>query len=213
MSKVYEVYHCYHKGELVYVGQGIKGRSKHCDSGCSHVYELNKLHFTGDGEPLKVVIVKISDSKAEVENIEKEHIMCLKPKLNTVFTNNDKRQKRARTGKDIKRSLLDFRDEIVPKHPTDRFVEKYNLLCEDFYDFYGYEKILEGGFRFYSAETFKDFGKPTLMYLSRYLRKPRTNYETDNSPYALFCRGLLYLYDIDLKSLLYNRSQKDFLTY
>ena len=56
-------------------------------------------------------------------------------------------------------------------------------------------------------------GKLTLMYLSRYLRKPHTNYETDNSPYALFCRGLLYLYDIDLKSLLYNRSQKDFLTY
>ena len=58
--------------------------------------------------------------------------MCLNPKLNTVFTNNDKRQKRARVGKDIKRNLLGFRDEIVPKYPTDRFVEKIQFVVRGF---------------------------------------------------------------------------------
>ena len=47
MSKenCYEVYICKVDGEIVYIGSGKHGRHKHCTSGCSHVYELNKMHF------------------------------------------------------------------------------------------------------------------------------------------------------------------------
>ena len=44
---MYEVYMCKLNDEVLYVGQGASGRHKHCNSGSSHVYELNKLHFQG----------------------------------------------------------------------------------------------------------------------------------------------------------------------
>ena len=34
MTKIYELYQCEYKGEIVYIGQGKKGRHKHCNSGC-----------------------------------------------------------------------------------------------------------------------------------------------------------------------------------
>jgi len=40
-----EVYLCYLEDEIVYVGSGKLNRHKHCNSGISHVYELNRLHF------------------------------------------------------------------------------------------------------------------------------------------------------------------------
>ena len=40
---MYEVYVCKLNDEVLYVGQGKLGRHKHCNSGCSHVYELYKL--------------------------------------------------------------------------------------------------------------------------------------------------------------------------
>lgn len=210
MSKVYEVYYCYYKGELVYIGQGIKGRNTHCNSGCSHVYELNRLHFTGGEWALDIKIVKVSNDREEVKRIEKEAIMCFKPRLNTVFTEKGKkRQDKARQGKMVKKDLLSYRDEIVGKHPTDRFIEKYNILCEDFFNFYGLDRILSGDIKLYSVDSFMEFSENRLMYLSRYLRKPKSNYKKDNSPYALFSRALLALHQIDLKGLLHNRTMTD----
>lgn len=208
MSKVYEVYYCYHNGELIYIGQGIKGRSKHCNSGCSHVYDLNRLHFTGGVNSLEVRIVKVSDSKKEVEQLEKEAILCLKPRLNTVYTERSKlREKRAKQAKDIKKELLKYKDRVVSKYPTDRFMEKYKILCEDFFVFYGFESIMNGDIKLYSVDSFKEFSEDSLMYLSRYLRKPKSNYKEDNNPYALFSRAMLELYNVELKSLLHTRTK------
>ena len=47
MSKHFEVYICKLDGNIIYIGSGANGRHKHCNSGCSHVYDLNKLHFEG----------------------------------------------------------------------------------------------------------------------------------------------------------------------
>lgn len=44
---VYLVYKVIVDNNIVYVGEGRVGREKHAISGCSHVYELNKLHFEG----------------------------------------------------------------------------------------------------------------------------------------------------------------------
>ena len=46
-QKLYVVYIASHNGEIYYVGHGVYGREKHVNSGCSHVYELNKMHFQG----------------------------------------------------------------------------------------------------------------------------------------------------------------------
>lgn len=40
------VYAAKYNGEIIYIGSGVNGREKHCISGCSHVYELNRLHFS-----------------------------------------------------------------------------------------------------------------------------------------------------------------------
>ena len=43
---MYEVYICKLGDDTVYIGQGVKGRHKHCISGKSHVYELNEIFFS-----------------------------------------------------------------------------------------------------------------------------------------------------------------------
>ena len=63
----YEVYICYLGSEIVYVGSGRIGRHEHCNSGTSHVYELNKLHFEGVVFDVKVRYVKTKETSLEQE--------------------------------------------------------------------------------------------------------------------------------------------------
>lgn len=88
-TKSYEVYECYNGTELVYIGQGCVGRHKHCNSGVSHVYELNKLHFEG-----VVFNVKVEPcaTKDEALKIEFEKIQRYNPKLNVALTPKDNRR-------------------------------------------------------------------------------------------------------------------------
>lgn len=207
MSKVYEVYYCYHGETLMYIGQGIKGRHKHCDSGCSHVYGLNKLHFLEGVGALEVRIVKVSGDKKEVERLEREAISCLKPKLNSVFTEkNSHRNNSAKESKNLRRDVLEFRDRVSSANQTEGFICKYKNLCEDFFCFYGYSDIISGNVKLYSRDAFKEFGESSLMYLSRYLRKPNSNYELDNNPYALFCRAIENKTKLNLANVLHTRT-------
>lgn len=80
----YEVYVCKFKGEVVYVGQGLIGRSKHCNSGVSHVYELNKIHFSETTNVLVTDVVKFFKNKESALALENELILKLKPKFNKV---------------------------------------------------------------------------------------------------------------------------------
>lgn len=79
---VFEVYVCSYNNENLYVGQGKSGRHKHCNSGCSHVYELNKLHF--DGVVFDVEVVFVDSDASKVLDMEKKLIRDLKPKFNVV---------------------------------------------------------------------------------------------------------------------------------
>ena len=67
-------------GDVLYVGQGKLGRHQHCNSGVSHVYGLNRLHF-GKVE-FKVEVVETFKTKAESEKREVELIKELNPKFN-----------------------------------------------------------------------------------------------------------------------------------
>lgn len=75
----YIVYIAHDGSTPVYVGEGFEQRHKHVNSGCSHVYQLNKDHF--DGVVYEIEIIKLS-SKQEAEELESIFIEMLKPKYN-----------------------------------------------------------------------------------------------------------------------------------
>ena len=83
----FEVYSCYYEGKLLYVGSGAINRHKHCNSGCSHVYGLNKLHFEGAVFDIKLRYFETKEESLEVEKaLIREHL----PKLNSVHTSRNK---------------------------------------------------------------------------------------------------------------------------
>lgn len=89
-QKLYVVYTAYIGRTIYYIGQGTLGREKHVNSGCSHVYELNKMHFEG-----KVFELRLEkyQTKEEAAKREEELIREKRPKFNKAFLD-DKRTRR-----------------------------------------------------------------------------------------------------------------------
>ena len=58
-QKLYVVYTAYIGRTIYYIGQGTLGREKHVNSGCSHVYELNKMHFEDKVFELRLENIKL----------------------------------------------------------------------------------------------------------------------------------------------------------
>lgn len=82
MSNVYYVYILYHRGVPVYVGMGKNDRWKHGNSGKSHVYELNRVHFLEGRDALSCRIVKSNLSKESALKLEKSIILETKSPFN-----------------------------------------------------------------------------------------------------------------------------------
>lgn len=76
----YLVYAAKHDDEIVYIGSGVNGRERHCISGCSHVYELNKLHF--NNKNISVTVMERFETKDESLAREKVLIEKYKPRYN-----------------------------------------------------------------------------------------------------------------------------------
>lgn len=165
---MYEVYICKLNDEILYVGQGYSGRHKHCTSGCSHVYELNKLHFSGL-IPI-VEVVHIDSRKDRVLELEKSLIKNLKPKYNVVYNENPK-------------PFFDIR--VFKKHIEQKdskvyysYLSQLHLGYEDFKHIY---KSIDFrcGFKYDTArkyETRKLYGMRTLS----------SNYYGTNPTYSLY---------------------------
>ena len=81
---MYEVYECKLKDTCLYVGSGKAGRHAHCTNGISHVYGLNRLHFSG--VELSVNVLMLFETKQGAMNYEIEMINLNKPKFNKVFS-------------------------------------------------------------------------------------------------------------------------------
>ena len=81
--KGYEVYVCTLDKDVLYIGSGRLNRHKHCNSGTSHVYELNKLHFEG-----KIFDVKLKFFSTKEESLEEEKRLISQhlPRFNIVHT-------------------------------------------------------------------------------------------------------------------------------
>lgn len=83
-EKKFEVYIAKDKGgNILYIGSGATGRSNHCISGISSVYELNKMHF--NGEHVEVVIHSSHETKEESLSAEKELILKHEPPFNKQY--------------------------------------------------------------------------------------------------------------------------------
>lgn len=82
----FEVYICLYSGKVVYVGYGAIGRHKHCISGTSHNYRLNKLHFTVDPALITVQVLQYCKTKDEAKRIESELISKYNPVCNVQET-------------------------------------------------------------------------------------------------------------------------------
>lgn len=66
-------------GEVLYVGKGKGRRVQHANSGMSHNYHLNRLHFEGKISHVKVFKDDLSEDEAldlERQLIEKHHPFC-----------------------------------------------------------------------------------------------------------------------------------------
>ena len=101
-DKKFELYYCYYKDELVYIGQGKAGRHKHCLSGKSHCIELNKIVLLEGLENIRIDVVYRANDRFKTRELEKEDIVRLQPKFN-------------KEGK----SRLDLLDNKKRKYPED----------------------------------------------------------------------------------------------
>ena len=124
------------KGEVLYIGQGRIGRSQHCNSGVSHVYELNRMHFSG--EVINVEVVRSGLDKKEAEKAELKLIQDLRPSLNVVHTDLAYKgrlmqaQEAIMFNKYVRLFLSDFKsysDQNTEMRTYDETIAKYPLKC------------------------------------------------------------------------------------
>lgn len=159
----FEVYVCSQDGVIIYVGEGRFGRHKHCTSGTSHVYALNKLHF--EGVEIDVEVVKVFKTKKEAQEYEQLLIDKYLPAHNIKGTAWFKKQQC---------------DSMTVKHTRETYLQwmKHNLKChtlsvkvigfiDEIFNFYGNKNVVEGKFRF---ETDVKYGKMGLIYLKEFVK-------------------------------------------
>lgn len=123
--KDYIVYTVTISGEIVYIGSGKVGREKHCDSGTSHCYELNKCHHTG--VQMNVAIYKMYLTKEESLSLEKELILLHQPRFNKVYVNDN----RGKKGSSIVRIISDIKKNSINVYGTE-FNHKYGDGINEF---------------------------------------------------------------------------------
>lgn len=88
VKNVYCVYIARAGDSILYIGSGVHGRWEHVNSGTSHSYELNKLHFSGNVLEIEVVFSGLSKKQSLKE--EKFLILLHKPSLNIVWATNNR---------------------------------------------------------------------------------------------------------------------------
>lgn len=198
MSKVYELYHCRYKGEVVYIGQGARGRHNHCTSGCSHVYELNRIHFLEGTDDLEVEVVAEFKSKAESEEAERIEIQRYRPIYNKVGLCSRDRTNKVEKSKKLKRDLLEYKHNVFPEKITDVFMRKYETLVDEFMGHFGYKGILDGDLVIFSEQHYKKMGLPHMRNLTVTIRVGGITSRNDKNPYVVLIKALYSCYKIDL---------------
>lgn len=136
-NKSYYVYFVRHDGVLYYIGSGVLNRWRHVNSGTSHSYTLNKMHFAGvvfDIEVDPKVYTK-QESMREESRMIAFHSPLLNKVGNGRNTATNKGNVYAKFKKDYMRALSECRLTIHRLKlyedllmPTLRFYEPYDLV-------------------------------------------------------------------------------------
>lgn len=137
-KKIYEVYICKHEGVVVYIGQGYYNRHKHCNSGTSHVYELNQLHFQG---VVFDVSVELLPNKEVAVKKERELIKRYLPKFNKDFMQKDKHMK----GQERALFKATWLTHINNTESTQARRERLYLVVDEFMAYHTHDMIKEEG--------------------------------------------------------------------
>ena len=174
----FEVYVCKQDGVVIYVGEGRFGRHKHCTSGTSHVYALNKLHF--DGVEIDVEVVKVFKTKSEAQEYEQHLIDKHLPAHNMKGTAWFKKK---------------HCDDMTVKHTRETYItwmkqnlnrrtlpEKATGFIDEIFNFYGNKNVVEGRFRF---ETDAKYGNMGLIYLKEFVKGLRYAKSTQASTWVV----------------------------
>lgn len=195
---MYEVYMCKVDGEIVYVGQGQVGRSRHCVSGISHVYGLNKLHFSEMRDSVEVDVVKFFLSKDDALKLELDLIKKHLPRFNTVHKPNAHKND-LKNFSHYRKIMLD-----TPENMTKIHVDLYNKLYKEFFDFYQYKNTLSGDIIIYSIHHFLSIEKLNLSKLSRSLREIEGTY-SDRHFCTVFKKNFVKAFGYCLSEKLHNK--------
>ena len=196
MKQIYEVYVCSYKGDVVYVGEGRKGRHHHCNSGTSHVYELNQIHFTEGKDLLKVQVVQECTSKVEAEKFEMKLIKKFSPLYNQKNNGDrDSRFDKMKEGRDFIEKALEYARGF---NYTKGQIKKFQDVMGEFIEHYGCREAVNGNVEIYSHQHFTKIGKPRLCSLARWVRTRQEEIEKSVSPPVVFYKFLRDEYSVDL---------------
>ena len=179
MSKHFEVYICKLDGNIIYIGSGANGRHKHCNSGCSHVYDLNKLHF--EGKVFDIQVKKFNDKQDSI-NHEKDLILKHKPRFNSVYLS-DVRNKKGVESMKLKRM---FRQELLRYFTKDDVIESYSKAFLEFLHHHNTAEFVKNGvMEFHERCYYKNNVSSVLFSLYRsYLEGVAS---TNSVGYKFFC--------------------------
>lgn len=194
-----EVYVCKKDGEIVYIGKGRKGRHKHCNSGVSHVFELNEIYFKEGSSVLETEVVRYFKTDEEALAYEKELIVKHKPKLNKTYTGNDVRGKVSKEARDLRNKLKDYITKSNTRHDRHNYKVYYDLV-DEFISHFGYNFSQEGSLRIYGKEFYRKLGLKRITQLSRYLRNDGSYAE--NCYLKIFTDCIKDNFKLDLRSYL-----------
>ena len=164
-----EVYLCYLEDEIVYIGSGKLNRHKHCNSGISHVYELNKLHFEG-----VVFDVKVQKFKTRKTALNKEIELIKKhlPKFNKVYT--PKHTDKVSYMEKCRKFREVFKSKCPAKGAND--YEKMYELLDQFLKTHTLSTIEDEGVIFRGRDFYKSKGCAKLAHLLMNHRLTPTKY-------------------------------------
>lgn len=204
MVKVYEVYQCEYKDEVVYIGQGTKGRHKHCNTGISHVRELNRIYFIEGEDKLCVKVIKELSDKGAALELEKSLIDYHRPKFNKVF--NSSKNPMADYG-DLRAVKKQFNAYANESEINLASYEKYHDIVDEFLGYVSARDLKEGTILLYSNESYLKIGLKNMGKLSRFIRCMENKYSPKKSPTLLFYLAVKDIYNIDLKECLHTRTK------
>jgi len=104
----YIIYYATYNNNIIYIGSGLQNRYKHCISGTSHIYDLNRLHFL-EPDSVQVHILKGFTSQEEALEEEKKLILEFKPVYNSQYLNESTERFSINASEIIK-----YKDHFIP---------------------------------------------------------------------------------------------------